>query len=136
MNRVKSEKGPEVVKPKKNRVGKITRPIAEVLSGNFLAGDSVVKNLPYTLFLVLIALIYIANGYLAEDTVRNINKVGNELKELRSEYITTKSDLMYTTKQSELAKIIEERGLGLEESYDPPKKIVITEDEEEAILDN
>ena len=128
-----SEKS-QVKKPKK--VSKITRPIVDVLSGNFLAGDKVVKNLPYTLFIVFVGLVYIANGYLAEDTVREINKVGNELKELRSEYITTKSDLMYTTKQSELAKIIEERGLGLKESFDPPRKIVVTEEEKEDLIAN
>jgi len=129
------KKPSEEVKAKKpKKVSKITRSVVDVLSGNFLAGDKVVKNLPYTLFLVFIGLVYIANGYLAEDTVRKINKVGNELKELRSEYITTKSDLMYTTKQSELAKIIEERGLGLKESFDPPRKIVVTEEEKEDLI--
>jgi hypothetical protein len=133
MNRLKKQgEEPKVKKPSK--ISKFTRPVADVLSGNFLAGDKVVKNLPYTLFIVFIGLVYIANGYLAEGAVRDINRVGSELKELRSEFITTKSDLMYTTKQSELAKIIEERGLGLEESYDPPKKIVITEEEKEELI--
>ncbi|WP_189683224.1 FtsL-like putative cell division protein [Salibacter halophilus] len=112
---------------------KVMQPVKDLVSGNFLAKDAVVKNLPYMLFLGFLALLYIANGYMAEGTVRDINKVTNELKELRSEYITTKSDLMYTTKQSELIKIIEKRGLGLEESYQPPRKIVVTEEEKEAI---
>lgn len=133
MNSYKKIAKPEAGK-KPGKISRFTAPVVDVLSGNFLAGDKVVRNLPYTLFLVFLALVYIANGYLAEDTVRKINRVGNELKELRSEFITTKSDLMSTTKQSELAKIIEERGLGLEESYDPPKKIVVTEDEQEEIL--
>jgi len=51
------------------------------------------------------------------------------LKEMRSEYITIKSDLMYTTKQSELIKVLHEKGLVLEESFQPPKKIEITEQE-------
>ena len=110
-------------------------PIMDLVSGNFLAEGNLVKHLPYLLFMVGIGLVYIANGYLAEDSVRQINKASSELKEMRSEFITTKSELMYTTKQSELARIIEERGLGLEESYSPPKTIRVSEEEWEQIND-
>ena len=48
---------------------------------------------------------------------------------MRSEYITIKSDLMYATKQSELIKILHEKGLTLEESFQPPKKIEVTSKE-------
>lgn len=113
----------------------IARPIIELVSGDFLAEGKLVKHLPYMLFLVGIGLVYIANGYLAEDTVREINKASSELKEMRSEFITTKSELMYTTKQSELARIIEERGLGLEESYNPPKTIRVSTEEWDQIND-
>lgn len=103
----------------------LRRSIVDVLNGNFLTKDDVLFHLPYLLFLCLLALIYIANGYVAEDTVRKLNKVGREVKEFRSEYITTKSELMYKSKQSELAEFIERKGLGLKESYEPPKKIVV-----------
>ena len=121
-------KNPDIPKREKRGV-KLKRGVVEFLSGNFLAQDRVVSNLPYMLFLSLLALIYIANGYVAEGTVRDINKLSGELKELRSEYITTQSELMYTTKQSELIKIIDQRELGLVESYEPPKKIVVTKEE-------
>ena len=65
-----------------------------------------------------------ANGYYAEQTVRKINKVTNELKELKSEYITSKSELMFISKQSEVAKLSVK--LGIKESVTPPKKIVDT----------
>lgn len=48
---------------------------------------------------------------------------------MRSEYITIKSDLMYATKQSELIKILHRRGLTLEESFQPPKKIEVSREE-------
>ncbi len=103
----------------------LRRSIVDVLNGNFLTKDDVLFHLPYLLFLSLLALIYIANGYVAEDTVRKLNKVGREVKEFRSEYITTKSELMYKSKQSELAEFIDRKGLGLKESFEPPKKIVV-----------
>lgn len=110
---------------KENNGKKVVRSFAGILNGNILTRDGVVRHLPYLLFLAFLALIYIANGYLAEDTVRELNRVDNELKELRSEYITTKSDLMYKSKQSQIANILEQKQLGLKESYYPPKKIVV-----------
>ena len=109
------------------------RPMLQFVSGNFLVKEDVMDRLPYILFLVFMGLVYIANGYMAQDTVRKISKTSSELKELRSEFITIQSDLMYTTKQSELVKILEERDLGLVESTDPPRKLVLTEEEEEKI---
>lgn len=104
-----------------------------LLSGNFLNRDQVVDGLPFVLFLSLLGIFYIANGYQAEKLIREIYKTNNELKELRSEYITNKSDLMYISKQSQLARNTLE--LGLKELTSPPKKIVLTKDEMEAYLD-
>ena len=48
-----------------------------------------------------------------------------ELKEVRWNFMATKSDLMYKSKQTEVAKAVE--GMGLKEITSPPKKIVIEE---------
>jgi len=113
-------------KEEKEKNGKkVVRSFVGIFNGNILTREGVIIHLPYLLFLAFLALLYIANGYLAEDTVRELNRVDNNLKEFRSEYITTKSDLMYKSKQSQIAKIIEQKELGLKESYYPPKKIVV-----------
>ncbi|HEY8895118.1 MAG TPA: FtsL-like putative cell division protein [Niastella sp.] len=82
----------------------------------------IVKNLPFFLFLSVLAIVYIANGHFADNTVRNINKVNRELKELQYEYKTLKSDVMFQTKQSQLAKSVEP--LGLKELVVPPAILV------------
>lgn len=81
------------------------------------------KHVPFLLFLSVIAILYIANGYWADDKVRQVNKISAQLKELRSEYISTKSDLMFVSKQSEVARTAEK--LGLKEPVTPPMKIVV-----------
>jgi len=101
--------------------------VKSLLTGSFLSKDKVVESLPFIFFLSFLAIIYIANGYQAEKLIRQIYKTNNELKELRSEYITTKSDLMYISKQSQLARATYD--LGLKELTSPPKKIVLTEEE-------
>ena len=110
---------------KKGKKQNFFKSLVGLVNGNALAREEFVVHLPYLMFLSLIALVYIVNGYWAESAVRNINSSSIELKEMRSEYITTKSDLMYISKQSKIAGIVEERELGLKESYTPPKKIVV-----------
>lgn len=78
----------------------------------------IVKNLPFFLFLSILAIIYIYNGHYADKTIRNINKVQNDLKELQYEYKTLKSEVMFRSKQSELAKAV--APLGLKELVIPP----------------
>ena len=82
----------------------------------------VVKNIPFFLFLAVLAVIYIYNGHYADKTARNISKVSRELKELQYEYKTLKSEVMFRSKQSELAKAVEP--LGLKELTSPPVVLV------------
>ena len=119
----------ENIKIKSPKVAGMGRTVKEVMSGDVLGSEQLIKHLPFVVFLVFLGLIYIGIGFSAEGSVRKINKDKSELKEMRSEYITIKSDLMYATKQSELIKILHQKGLTLEESFQPPKKIEITEDQ-------
>jgi hypothetical protein len=57
-------------------------------------------------------------------------KIQHEVKELRFESITTASGLMYISKQSEVARLVKEKKLGLEELIEPPSKIVIEKEKE------
>lgn len=108
-------------KPRKK--GVLAKGLGSIFSGTFLSSDKTLKHLPFILFLALIAIFYIANGYYADDKIREVNKVSNQLKELRSEYISTKSDLMFASKQSEVAKAAE--SMGLKEPVVPPTKIQV-----------
>ena len=84
----------------------------------FLSHKWIVKNIPFFLFLAALAVIYIYNGHYADKTIRNINKATNDLKEQQYEYKTLKSELMFRSKQSELAKAVEP--FGLKELTAPP----------------
>jgi hypothetical protein len=123
-NRLRETTTPEVKVPKST--SKVVRSFLNVISGSFLSKDKTVKHLPFVFYLTFIAICYIANGYFAENKVRQMNKLTNEIKELRSEFIITKSDLMFISKQSEVAHAA--LSLGIKESKEPPQKIVIRTD--------
>ncbi len=73
--------------------------------------QSVVKQVPFFLFLTLLAVVYIYNGHQADKTVREINRTARQVKELQYEYKTLKSEVMFRSKQSELVKAVEPLGL-------------------------
>lgn len=100
----------------------------DVLDGSMLIRENVVKQFPFIFFLALLALFYIGNRYHAEKLKRSITKLQKEQSDLRSESITTKSQLMYMSKQTEVAKEVKRRGLELEESIEPPKKIIVNKE--------
>ncbi|GGE32662.1 MULTISPECIES: FtsL-like putative cell division protein [Sphingobacterium] len=83
----------------------------------------VAKNLPFVAFLALLGLLYISNRHLAENTVRRIDKLGREVKELSWDYKSLNAELMKLTTQTEIAKRADT--LGLKERTEPPIKLEI-----------
>jgi len=84
--------------------------------------QSLVKQVPFFLFLATLAVIYIYNGHYADKTIRNINRTAKEVKELQWEYKQVKSEVMFQSKQSELVKAVEP--LGLKELTEAPVVLV------------
>ena len=97
-----------------------------LLDGSLLTRKRVIRQLPFILFLTFLAIIYIGNRYHAEKIVRKTVVLQNEIKELRAEAITTASELMFISKQSEVSKLVKQNNLNLEESVEPPTKINIS----------
>ncbi len=95
------------------------------IDGTVLTRETVIKQLPYIIFVVFLAILYIANRYHAEKIVRETVSLQNEVKELRAEAITTSAELMSKSRQSEVVKMVDEQDLGLKELLDPPEKIVL-----------
>ncbi len=104
-------------------VGGFGRAAQEVLGGGILENNRARHIFPYLLFLALLAFVYITNDYVLENKVRKITRLEHEIKELRYEYISVKSDLMTLSKQSQLEKRLEK--LGIKESKEPVKTITI-----------
>jgi len=82
----------------------------------------IMKNIPFFLFLAALAVVYIYNGHYADKIIRDINRTNKELKELQYEYKTLKSEVMFRSKQSELAKAVEP--FGLKELMQPPVVLI------------
>lgn len=117
----------EFIEEKKEPKASKKRVLKDVLDGSLLKSEQLVGQLPFIFFLSLLAIFYIANRYQAERIIAQSMQLEAEVKELRSEAVSVSSDLMSISKQSEVLKLINQKGMDLKESFEPPMKIVIRE---------
>lgn len=75
------------------------------------------------LFVVVLLFIYITNSLDSERQSKRISDLTNQVKELQYEQISTQSDLMNLSKQSEVLRRVRAENLGLEELTEPPRII-------------
>lgn len=130
MNKVRDKKeekeeAKKIAKPASS-TARLPRAFISILNGSFLTRENVLGNMSFILFCAGLMIIYIAYGYHTERIVRELDHTDGELKELRSEYITVRSQLEKTEQQSQVASGI--GALGLKESRVPPVKISIEKD--------
>ena len=97
-----------------------------MLDGTFLTKDKFRRAMPFLVFLLVLGILYISNIFHVERTKRQIDDLEEELRELRYEYISSRSKLMYESKPSEIVTKLKETGIG--ESMDPPRKVMISND--------
>jgi hypothetical protein len=112
-------------KPEKEDAGTVT--IKELIHGKAPSSGIIKKNRFYLLFLVFLALIYINNNFVVESLMKEQLNITKEIKELKFEAITTSSELMKKSRQSEVIRKVQENNLGLEALTTPPKTIIVKE---------
>lgn len=83
----------------------------------------------YFLWIVFLLVVYERIGYQSEQYVRKSLTLKKQVEDLRAEYTTIKAEYMKSGKQSEVVGKV--KGLGLEENLTPPKKIIVSPDEQE-----
>jgi cell division protein FtsL len=99
--------------------------IKELLSGSMITEKIILKNIWYVLLITFLAAIYIGNRFHAEKITRETARLQKEVRELRAESLSTSASLMYLSRQSEVYRLVKERGLNLEELQTPPYKLLV-----------
>jgi Tfp pilus assembly protein PilO len=102
--------------------------IYNILKARFLVNEDATKNWRFILFIVVLAIIMIANTHRFEQKVFKIADLNEEVKELRSEFVDRRSELMKLKMESTISAKMEKRGIM--PSQVPPQKIKVKEPEE------
>ncbi len=94
----------------------------------WLSYQSIVKQVPFFLFLAALAVVYIYNGHNADKTIRRIGKATSELKDLQGEYKSVTGDVLLRSRQSEMVETV--KPLGLTELTEEPTILVDSSESE------
>lgn len=97
----------------------------EFLHGRFLAERRFGQQWGFLAFLVFLGVLYIGNRYQMEHLLDRQARLFNELKELKYEAITTSSELMNMSKQSEVMERVNKAGIELQVLTTPPRKLEV-----------
>jgi hypothetical protein len=102
--------------------------VYNLLKARFLIDDDAIKNWRFIVFVIVLAIIMIANTQRFEQKVFRISELTNQVKELRSEFVDRRSELMKLKMESTVAdKMIEKQ---IFPSTVPPIKIKVKKEEE------
>ncbi len=99
--------------------------IKELLSGIIVSDVIILRNIWYIIMLAVLLAIYIGNRFQAERITRETGRLSREVSDLRAEALSTSASLMSVSRQSEVFRMVREKGLGLEELKAPAYRIVI-----------
>jgi len=122
MNRIITDN--EEPKIEKADTSKLSDTVKKVADFDFnISREMLLKQLPFALFICFLLVLLIWNGHTTEKLIRSIDKVNKENKELRSEYTSIMSEMMNQSRQSSIAKRLE--NIVIKESKNPPQKITI-----------
>jgi len=104
---------------------KVKQTIYDLLRGKFLVDEDAPKNWRMLIFLASLALIMIGSSHSIDKKVQGIATLNKEMRELRSAFVATRSDLMKLKMESSIIKKLEAKGLFIAEN--PPQKILVKE---------
>jgi hypothetical protein len=97
--------------------------VYDILKARFLIEDDSIKNWRFIVFLIVLAIIMIANTQNFEKKVFTIIEMTSEVKELRSEFVDRRSELMKLKMESTIATKMEAKQII--PSTVPPIKIKV-----------
>ena len=106
--------------------------VYSILKARFLIDDDAVKNWRFIVFIIVLAIIMIANTQRFEQKIFKIADLTNQVKELRSEFVDRRSELMKLKMESTVSQKMEIKQIF--PSTVTPVKIKVSKEEEKSFL--
>ena len=97
--------------------------VKAILGGTILASEKMIRMLPLVFFVVFLGIMMIANRYMSEEKIRQIQAVEDTLKELKIRVVTNETELMKISRPSLVMDKIKSNGLDLIEPKEPARRL-------------
>lgn len=129
MNRYKTEieeEQQELIVEERLRPDPAEHPLRALFGGEKISTERATRMLPFIFFIAFLGMLYIANRHTAENTLRRIDKLNREVKELSWEYKSTKAELAFKSTRTEVARRAD--SLGVKEPVEPPQQLLVNDE--------
>lgn len=94
-----------------------------VLGGGILKEDFITKHLRMIVLVVILVFFFIGNRYTCMQKLREIDRLQQQLCDVRFEALSISSELTGNSRQSQIELLIEEQGIELEGAKTPPYEL-------------
>ncbi|HIP32492.1 MAG TPA: hypothetical protein EYG86_07010 [Crocinitomicaceae bacterium] len=125
--KAKAKKASKKVSSIKKSKGPST--FVQILNGDFLTKEFMLKNLNFIFFIMLLLLLIVGKGYYGKKLSADVQRTQKELDEATSDYFEAKASLEEKTRRTELVEKLE--NTGLKETVNPTKVIRVKKEEAE-----
>jgi superfamily II DNA/RNA helicase len=94
-----------------------------ILGGGILNEDFIVKHTKMIVLVVVLIFFFIGNRYTCMQKLREIDRLQQQLRDVRFEALSISSELTGNSRQSQIEQLIEEQGIDLEVAKTPPYEL-------------
>ncbi|MDD3077671.1 MAG: FtsL-like putative cell division protein [Paludibacter sp.] len=94
--------------------------IRDVINGNIFTKKFFQKQYGLLIMLAILAFMYVDNRYYCETQLAQVIELKKKIKDVKYESLTISAQLMGISKQSNIEKMIIDRGIDLKQSVRPP----------------
>lgn len=109
--------------PKKAKKKEKRLSLLYILGGGILKEDFIVKHTRMIVLLVILIFFFIGNRYTCMQKLREIDRLQQQLRDVRFEALSISSTLTGHSRQSQIESLIEEQGIELEAAKTPPYEL-------------
>ncbi|MDF9829258.1 FtsL-like putative cell division protein [Parabacteroides sp. PF5-6] len=111
-------KEPNKTKKKEKRLS-----LLYILGGGILKEDFIIKHTRMIVLLVILAFFFIGNRYSCMQKLKEIDRLQQQLRDIRFEALSISSELTGQSRQSQVEVLVEEQGIELGAAQSPPYEI-------------
>ena len=94
-----------------------------ILGGGILKEDFIVRHTRMIVLVVVLVFFFIGNRYTCMQKLREIDRLQQQLRDVRFEALSISSELTGNSRQSQIELLIEEQGIELEAAKNPPYEL-------------
>jgi hypothetical protein len=124
MKWLKRKRGKATPPERQKSQGTLGESLQELMDGKLMGERIIWGNIRFLVFITALVVIYIYNRNTMEKLYMRRSELNREVKEARFESLTNNSELMKISSRSEVARRVQQEGLELETSKEPPVQLI------------